>query len=145
MIREYKQEDLVGLLHLGKRFWGLTPYSQLGMEYNPEAVAEVITEIADKHYLRIYEVDGEIQGVLGMYIMPLPLNPNYVVATEAFFYIEPTHRGKAGRTLLLQAEADVAKIVDMIVFGDMTTSKDMKSYYEGHGYQHAETTYIKVV
>ena len=143
MIREYKAEDLTQLLIYGKAFWLDSPYFEMGMEYDPEAVADMVLELAEKHYLRVYEVQGEIVGFIGIAITPLPFAPTYTMAKEMFFFVHPLNRGSVGQQLLLQAEADVEKWADIICFGDMATSKDMSEYYAKNGYSHSESTYTK--
>ena len=145
MIREITEHDIGPLVQYGKFFWSKTPYVTTGMEYNPGHVAEMLNTIAEEHYLRVYEVDGEIVGFIGFYIVPFPFNPNYTQAHEIFFFVHPGHRGSIGKELLAQAESDLADKADLVTLGDMMSSTDMNDYYTRAGYQLTERSYTKVI
>ena len=145
MIREIVEDDIGTLVQYGKFFWTKTPYVTAGMEYNPGYVAEMLQTLKDDHYLRVYEVDGEIVGVIGFYLVPFPFNPNYKLAHEIFFFVHPGHRGAIGKELLEQAERDLADKVDIVTLGDMLSSTDMNDYYTQRGYTLSERAYTKVI
>ncbi len=145
MIREITDADIPVLLSHGSAFWEVTPYVSTGMEYNPEAVSQLIETLREDHYLRVAEADGEIVGFIGLLIAPFVFNPNYTVATELFFYVHPLNRGSVGSQLIAQAEQDVKEIADLLSFGEMRSSKDMNDYYTRLGFVHSETTFVKVI
>lgn len=145
MIREITAKDIPSLLAYGARFWEDTPYVHQGIEYSPESVENLIRIMKDSHYLRVYEAGGKIVGLLGIFLAPMHFNTNYNLGTEIFFYVHPDYRGTVGRELITRAEEDLKDQVDILSFGDMDTSKDMKEYYRGYGFKPTENTYTKVL
>lgn len=145
MIREITSKDIPTLLAYGEHFWTLTPYVTAGMVYNPQAIKELLTVLAADHYLRVVEEDKKIIGFVGALIAPMLFNPDYIVATEVFFFAHPDHRGTVGSEMMDQLESDLEGEVDLVAFGEMRSSKDMHDYYSSRGYSHTETTYAKVI
>jgi len=145
MIREITSKDIPVLLVYGKHFWKLTPYVSAGIEYNEDAVRELLQELAEEHYLRVAEEDGKIIGFVGAMIVPMIFNPKVSVATEVFFFVHPDFRGATGSALMDQLEKDLEDQVDLVSFGEMTSSTDMHDYYIDRGYSHTETTYAKAL
>ncbi len=145
MIREITEEDIPTLVKYGKFFWTKTPYVSTGMEYSPGTVASLLEQMAEEHYLRVYEKDGEIVGFIGFLLVPFVFNPNYVQAQELFFFVHPSHRGEIGKELLDTAELDLKDIADLVGVGDMASSTDMDNYYTGRGYTLTERVYTKVI
>jgi predicted N-acetyltransferase YhbS len=116
------------------------------MEYNPGHVAALLEDLKEQHYLRVFTTaEGEIIGFIGFFVVPFTFNPNYIQAQEIFFFVHPAHRGEIGHDLLTQAELDLKDIADIMVCGDMMSSKDMTEYYEEHGFRLTERSYTKVL
>ncbi len=145
MIREITKEDIPTLVAYGEFFWTRTPYVTTGMEYNPQAVEDLLLQMSKDHYIRVAEVDGEVVGFVGILISPLVFNPNYTMATEVFFFVHPESRGTIGTLLMQHAEKDLKDKADIITFGEMRSSQDLDQYYTRKGYVHTETSYSKVI
>jgi len=154
MIREPNEDEFEALAEYGRAFWELTPYVHTGMPYNKEAVIDLLGVLLEEHYIRVKEavdirvklLEGKIVGFIGCLVAPLVFNPSYLTATEIFFYVAPEHRGTIGKELITQAEWDLRdEGVEILSFGDMTSSKDMSKYYQDFGYYPTENTYSKVL
>jgi len=145
MIRPIIYDDILPLLHYGEYFWKQTPYQDV-IEYNPEAVEDLLIEMAQNHYLRVTtDEDDKILGFIGIFISPFPFNPDYTLGTEMFFFVHPEVRDGRGKEMFKQAEEDLKERVTVLSFGDMVTSKDMQEYYVSEGYKLSENAYTKVL
>ena len=146
MIRRATLEDFATIVVGGQCFWATTPYEAKGIAYNPEAVTNLLTELDNNHYLTVATEGGVITGFLGLWIAPMLFNPDYTQATELFFFVHPAHRGKGiGRDLHAQAETELSDEVDMISFGDLSTSNDLDQYYISRGFTQTERAYTRVL
>ena len=146
MIREITENDVGALVEYGRYFWEQTPFVTTGMEYHEDSIADLLAELHLNHYLRVYELDKEIVGFIGLFVVPFMFNKNYKVSQECFFFVHPEHRGEIGNLLLQQAEEDLKNQgVCMMAMGDLMTSKDMNEYYTSLGYMHTENSFAKVL
>jgi GNAT superfamily N-acetyltransferase len=145
-IESLDEGDVNVLVKYGIHFWDLTPYKDQ-MDYNPDAVRDLVVDIADNHYLRVAKYEGGIIGFIGILIHPFLFNEDYTQATEVFFYVHPAFRDKdIGDTLLRRAEEDMKRIgVDLMVVGDMTSSSDLDRAYRHRGFSLSERSYHKVL
>ena len=145
MIRPAVPGDLHDLLNYGRFFWQKTPYCGK-IPYNGHAVETLLESMMDSHYLIVSEDGDDMLGFLGMLITPMVFNPDYMIATEVFFFVDPAWRGNdIGASLFARAEYDLVDLVDIIVFGDMTTSTDMTEMYTRNGYVCTERSFTKVL
>ena len=145
MIRRAVESDIEVLLAYGEFFWQESPYARKGVPYSKESVEQLLNHMIDEHYLIVTTVDNVIVGFLGMLIAIFPFNHDYAVGSEIFFYVHPKHRGSIGSSMMLQAELDLAGEVDILSFGDMSSSTDMKDYYDTRGFEMTERAYTKVL
>jgi hypothetical protein len=90
-IESIDYEDIETLVRYGIHFWDLTPYKDQ-FEYNPDTVRELVTHVADDHYLRVVRCDGEIVGFIGFLLHPFIFSNLVQQATEVFFYVHPSYR-----------------------------------------------------
>jgi GNAT superfamily N-acetyltransferase len=145
MIRRAKLSDLYSLNQYGEFFWTKSPYYG-HIPYNAEAVTELLRTMITDHYLIVATEGAQINGFLGLLIAPLIFNPNYMTATELFFFVRPSKRGMGfSAQLIEQAEDELKDVIDIISFGDMSTSTDMDRYYKSRGYAQTERSYSKVL
>jgi len=145
MIRRAVEADLEVLLAYGEFFWTESPYARKGIEYCKQTVERLLRDMIEDHYLIVTTVDNVIVGFLGLLLAQFPFNDDYTVGSELFFYVHPKHRGSIGSTMMLQAELDLADEVDILAFGDMSSSTDMKNYYDNRGFEMTERSYSKVL
>jgi N-acetylglutamate synthase-like GNAT family acetyltransferase len=145
MIRKAVESDIPVLLSYGEFFWMESPYASKGIAYCPQTVERLLQLMIEDHYLLVATVDEVIVGFLGMLISQFPFNDDYQMGSELFFYVHPKHRGSIGSAMMLQAELDLADEVDILSFGDMSSSTDMKEYYDTRGFEMTERCYSKVL
>jgi len=145
MIRKAVEADIEVLLAYGEFFWTESPYARKGITYCKQTVERLLRLMIDDHYLLVTTVDEVIVGFLGLLIAQFPFNDDYRVGSELFFYVHPKHRGSIGSSMMLQAELDLADEVDILSFGDMSSSTDMKDYYDNRGFEMTERAYSKVL
>ena len=143
-MRKARRADIPSLVLHGEFFWDQSPYHKT-MPYNPKAVKDLLEVMIDDHYLVVATHGEQIIGFIGIMIVPFHFNPDYTIGTEMFFFVHPRHRGVVGKQLINKAEKDLADKVDILSFGDMTTSTDMENYYVTRGYQMTERNYTKVL
>ncbi len=142
MIRDANVADLFALVQYGEYFWKQTPYCSK-IPYNPQAVRDLLTWMIEDQYLYLFEHGRTIAGFLGLIEVPLMFNPEFNLATEVFFFVNPKYRGQGiSKELYAYAEEDIQ--TDIISFGDMSTSTDMDTYYKAQGFSLTERTYTKV-
>jgi len=145
-IESIDYEDIETLVRYGIHFWDLTPYKDQ-FEYNPDTVRDLVTHVADDHYLRVVRLDGEIVGFIGFLLHPFIFSNLVQQATEVFFYVHPSYRKDGvGEALLQRAEEDMKRIgVDIMALGDMTSSSDLDKAYRARGFGLSERTYHKAL
>ncbi len=92
--------------------------------------------------------NGIATGALGAIIYP-DVNDNELVATEAFWYVLPEHRGKMDSIRLFQhfekwAMTREANRILMVHYLN-TGSDKLVSFYQRNGYRSIETFFVKEV
>lgn len=145
MIRKLTDADTPTMVAYGEYFWGQSPYATTGMEYSPETIVNLLNTLRKDHYIRVFELEGNIVGFIGVMRVPFVFNPEYTVGQELFFFVHPEHRGEVGKQLLDQAEEDLKDEVDFLALGELRSSKDMEEYYVQRGYVLTERTFSKVI
>jgi GNAT superfamily N-acetyltransferase len=100
----------------------------------------------EDHFLIVATEGDKIVGFLGMLLSPVLFNPDYLQAVEVFFYVHPEYR-KQGIAQSLHEEADLymEDKVDIVGFGDMSSSTDMDQFYTDRGFTLTERSYTKVL
>ena len=145
MIRKATEQDIPTLLSYGEFFWHSTPYVRAGIAYNQKCVETLLCTMIEDHYVIVVIEDDLIVGFLGVVLSALPFNDDYTVGTELFLYVHPDYRGGMAKAMMTQAEVDLYDQIDILSFGDMSTSTDMKEYYEESGFAMTERAYTKVL
>jgi GNAT superfamily N-acetyltransferase len=90
--------------------------------------------------------DGRVVGALGALIYP-DLNDGALVATEAFWYVLPEHRGSGLRllqTFETWAQARGARRLIMVHLSGLMPDK-LETFYQRRGYRAIEKHYLKEV
>lgn len=147
-IRGARESDMGALIRYGEKFYQSTRYVEEGLEYDPEAVENLLRQLmGPTGYVLVLDVDGEVKGFILMALISLPYNPEVVAAGELAFYIDEEYRrGKYGTTLLQYAETVAkergARYCSMVSM-ETSTPRQAEALYENLGYQRTETTYTK--
>lgn len=150
MIRKAEMSDLVAMMRLGKEFWHQTKYyKDWGIPYHGVSVATHATQCIDMGATFIDEQDGEIAGMILVYITRFPMDYRVLQGTEWVFYVDPDKRGgKTAVGLMEAAEAALkemgVKLFSMISLSNVTPERAEK-LYQHLGFEHSETGFTKEV
>lgn len=110
----------------------------------PHAAALFDTQCALKDRICIVYVPSDrARGVLMAAINPHPFGP-FLIATEVIWWIDPEHRGAAGRAMLDAYEAWATEQgASFVGMAALAAAPRAGVIYERRGYQAAETHYLK--
>jgi GNAT superfamily N-acetyltransferase len=138
LIRKATIEDLPGLIPLCLEF---AKEASIGLE--PNAWINTWTQLIAEGIGVIFVLD-EDHGFIGALKYPCP-NTGELTATEMFWYVKKTHRGK-GLTLLKKfeqwAQDQGCKNAIMVHLTDMMPSA-LRRLYQRKGYREIETHFFK--
>lgn len=132
------------MAQMGREFWRLTDFGHI--EYRPDAVCRTLESMAEQKLLLVIDAGG-IAGFIGGLKSPLYANPEFTVAAELFFWVEPEHRRGGAARLLRRSFEDAARRVGCN-FAAMSAleaiePERVEKLYLADGYRRTERTYIK--
>jgi GNAT superfamily N-acetyltransferase len=144
-IRMAIAEDLLTIVELGKKFF---EEAKLPGGLVPEVWVKNWT-----HFLRIgtgivfvAEERGFLTGTIGGFVYE-DLNNGHKILTEAFWYVDPDHRGKDGLRLLKAfeswAELNGCRRISMVHLHEINNG--LGDFYLRRGYRPVETAYWKAL
>lgn len=142
--------DLPAMMKLGKEFWHQTKYyKDWNIPYHGPSVATHAATCINMGATYIDEQDGEIAGMILMYIALFPMDYRKLSATEWVFYVAPDKRGSKTAVNLMEAvEAELkemgVKLFSMISLANVTPERAEK-LYQHLGFEHSETAFTKEV
>ena len=148
-IKRASEDDTERLVAYGSQFWSQTRFYAEGVDYD----VATVTAMAD--YLRLNGVslyaedDGNIVGLMLIFVEPFAMNKNYLAATEYVYYVDPAYRGtKVAFTLMQQAER-ILKEKDVKFFSMISltnvTPEVANRLYESLGFSQSESTFTKTL
>lgn len=130
-------DELATVVEMGHHFVRSTGYADL-VHDDPSCMEELGKRLIRNGTLLVSEEDGRLTGMLGFLIYSHFISGQQM-AVEAFWWVEPGHRG-AGIRLLREMEKRArqagAKNVQMIAPNDKVAH-----FYELVGYKFVESTY----
>ena len=149
-IRGARISDIDSIVEQGAKFYQWTQHSLDGVKYDPDAVADMCYRLItskDSGYILVVDVDDVVSGFILVATSPFLFNPEYTIAGEIAYYLDPSLRGrKIGKKLLNRAE-EVASSrgVNHMALVAMQTSmpEEVASLYLSMGYKKTETTFVK--
>lgn len=146
MIREANTSDIPRIVELGTRSLKDGPYKDICKD-NPEQSARFALAVIDKMgKVLVYEVDGEIHGLLGFIISPHYFSAE-LVASEVMWYVEQEHRvavnGYFPAFDLLKAAEKLASELGAVKMAFTAPTKEVGTMYERFGYRPIEVGYLK--
>lgn len=145
-IRKAEPEDFPKVLPMAEKFYNSTAYSK-DMEFDIPSILEHFILMLTRGFVLLAEEDGEAIGMLGCLVVPFQLNTNYLVCSEAMWWVEPAYRGLAvGSDLTKEAEIE-AQIAGChkTIMSSLADSPIVDAYYESRGYVLAEKAYMRGV
>lgn len=148
ILRFPETEDIAECVEIGREFWHQTPYASI-LDYNPEAVANLLQILINDKLMVIAEYESEIVGVAGIVVTPFHFDPSIKAAAEMFWYVRPGVRDQGVGESLLAAMEAMAKRHGASIFsmGNMQTTnpEDTQRLLEKNGYRLTEKSFAKVL
>jgi len=148
MIREWTVEDhMDSLCHteFTKAFEEASSMVKVDVQYAHDKYLELMK--AGKCKVFIAETDDQVmQGTIG-FIISNDLHDGKKVAVEAFWFVDPAHRG-IGKELFNVFESEAKKLgCEKLAMIHMVDSypDTLKTFYESQGYKLLELHYIKEI
>jgi len=145
MIRQATLDDLDVIVSMSKQFYATTHYSRWA-NFNAETVEALATNLIENHVMLCAELDGEVVGMVGLFVAPFMFNSGKTGAYEVVWWVNPDAQGSGIGYKLLQAiePACRAKGADIIQMVLMANSPPIATQlYERNGYAHSETSFTK--
>ncbi len=146
MLRNLTASDVPAMIPLGIAFF---EYAKLPGVFNVGRFSDVWTKLLESGsglVVGYFDPSGVLRGGAGIYVTPDSLTTD-TIAYEAFFYIDPAHRGR-GVALLHQLETEArnagAKRLWMVHL-ENEHANAMQRYYERQGFTLREHLYMKVL
>lgn len=145
MIRPATTADLPVIVEMSRLFYGTTHYAQ-ACDMDDETVARLAETLLTDHVLLVAEKNGDVVGMVGLFVAPFLFNAHAVGAYEVVWYVDPAARGGRIAWSLLDAiePACAAKGATYIQMVHMPNSPPQAAaLYQRKGYTHSETSYTK--
>lgn len=76
---------------------------------DPEYAAQGVGHIIDEHVCFVAEQDGEPIGFIAGYMAPHPFNPQILLLSECFWWVDEKSRGSRAGVMLLNAFSEFGK------------------------------------
>lgn len=149
MIRQATQDDLRRIVEMSEKFYPYTSYCvRSGIPFDPIAVATLASGMIDNGIFNVAEVDGAVIGMIGLIIHPFIFNPEYTVAGEIIWWVEPEFWNQGvGAQLLASVEAPCkergVRQIQMIDLINSTFSAEV--LYTKFDYNPTERIFTKVI
>ena len=146
MIKQVTIDELPKLLHLASKFYSLSAFLD---GFKPEIWIKSWTLFIRNGtgvIFALFDDNQEAHGALGALKAP-DINGGFLIASEAFWFTEESHRGKG--LYLLKAYEKWAKACGckLVAMGYLTDSmpEKVRQIYEKCGYKQSEVTYVKAM
>ena len=141
MIRDATLDDIPELLRMGREFYNVSGYSDLG-EYNPDLLIKTIEILINSGTLLI--TDG---GMIGWLNFPLYMTGD-IVSQELFWWVDEEKRSTGISKKLLKCAEEKSKEQGakamMMLCLDRLDGDRVGKMYEHFGYTPRETTYMRL-
>lgn len=145
MVRPATVDDVPAIVAMAARFYPTTHYADW-CEMDEDTARDLITSLLTHHVLLVSEVDGELAGMVGLYVGPFMFNKHRTGAYEVVWWVAPEHRGGGlALSLLKHAErAAQARGAGRIEMAHMPNSPPQAAgLYERMGYARSVISYTK--
>jgi GNAT superfamily N-acetyltransferase len=146
-VRQATIDDLPEILVLARSFARESGTINL-IGFSNEHVNDALENflVSEDKFLHVYEVDGEIVGVIGGFLFVSIVAP-ITQAAEVMWYVKPEYRGTKHSAELLAslekwAKNNGAKILSMISMEECSPEL-VDRLYKRRGYVKTESTYVR--
>jgi GNAT superfamily N-acetyltransferase len=147
MIRMATVNDIPSLLAMGRSFFDASGYSSI-TSFDKESAKETFEGLISNPLAVIFvkEVAGEVVGTIAGILCPFFFNLDHLHGQEFFWWVDPDHRGNAGRELRERLEewASERNAKSFAVAALCALNADSVSkIYARAGYAPSDITFIK--
>lgn len=146
-VRAALPPDLPVIVRMAERFYETTEYGSWA-NFDAGTVEELAANLASNHVLLVAEHEGEVVGMVGLFVAPFMFNAAKTGAYEVVWWVNPEGRSTGAGSALLKAiePACRAKGCDAIQMVHLSTSPKVAGLlYERAGYRHTESSYTKTL
>jgi GNAT superfamily N-acetyltransferase len=146
-VRRATIEDVPAIVEMSAKFYTTTDYSKFA-PMGAETVADLAATLVDTGVMLVAESDGDVVGMVGLFVAPYMFNRDFVVAHEVVWWVEPGAQGAGvGRALLNAVEPACRELgVSAIQMVHLSTSPPQAAeLYRRMGYAHSETGFLKEI
>lgn len=140
MLAPFQEKHIPGVIGIGRNMHAASTFRTL--EYSENHLAGFLRAVIDLDHLAgyVWEVEGEVEGVALMGVVPCFFGPD-LVATDFVLYLEPAFRGGHTAKQLVQACVDwaLAAGARRVNMGNSAGTPDPAyvSLLEGEGFRRA--------
>jgi len=145
-IRNATQDDFQILLEWGHEFFQYGKFVEKGLRFDVGSFKRLVDYLISDGILLIAEDEVPI-GSVGGIIYPFMFDQSNIIATEVWWWVDPSYRNSNVGMKLLREFETVAKLNGatsvMMVTIDTENEHALHKYYQKFGYKHLEHHYIK--
>jgi GNAT superfamily N-acetyltransferase len=146
-IRKATHDDIPRIVTMAERFYAQTRYGEIA-PMAKESAAGLAIVMMEQGVMLLAEHDGEVVGMVGLFIEPFTFNITKTMATEIVWWVEPEHqRSGIGMELLAAIEpacrAKGADVIRMMCLAGQCEGAE--AIYTRMGYVPSEHAYTKVL
>lgn len=143
IIKLAELSDLSQIVDKGEAFHSLLPINCAYCKENILNWLETVISEESKGGIIIAKEDNTVAGFMILISYPFYLDPNYILASELCWWVEPEYRSSGvGAKLLQAAKAWAAyKGAKQLIMADIVTSINLSAFYEVNGFKLKEKQY----
>jgi len=140
VVREFKNGDMPWMLEQAKQFFKYHPHD---LKFDPVHVLKLLMGLRDTGILLIAERDGVKLGAIGGLYNPNVFDPNFVILTELFLWVDKQHRKTRAVHHLIKAFKERRSHADSVALCHTSLTPSMGRLYERNGLRLLESTYTQ--
>lgn len=146
-VRKATLADVPAVVRMSASFYATTSYAGWA-DFNPDTVEKLAESLARDHLLLVADHDGEVVGMVGLYVAPFMFNADKRAAYEVVWWVDPAGRSTGAGKALLGAIEPACKeagchAIQMVHLANSPPQAAM--LYERAGYANTESSYTKVL
>ena len=148
MIRQAQRPDFAAICDLLEEYFNEGSYGlHIDYPFDRQRATKILFNVLHMGYIWIYEVEGEIAGVLAAVKEPNIWFPQKISMREMFWFVKPKYRHSVGAAKLFVAynrkgeELLNNNTINGYFMTEMSTTSDLN--LEQRGFRLAERLYIK--
>lgn len=146
-VRQAIERDVADIVRMSRAFYATTTYREYA-DFDEATVTALAEALVRDHVMLVAEADGQVVGMVGLFVVPFMFNHGHQMAHEVVWYVDPEAQGAgAGKALLAAIEpACKAKGATGIFMIHLSNSPPQAAeIYQRMGYAHSETVYVRTI